>query len=116
MFLRAARFIANSNQSKTFCVSFHKGIAFTANFDSKLASEMGFPSPDDFFESGNKHFDIKLIRFWDPHCYLKKIYSFSKEIYSSGHGAYSFRKGAYSFSKGAYSFGKGAYSFSKKAY
>ena len=67
MFLGAARFIANSNQSKTFCVSFHKGIAFTANFDSKLASKMGFPSPDDFFESGNKHFDIKSVRFWDPH-------------------------------------------------
>ena len=60
------RFIANSNQSKTFCVSFQRGIAFTANFDSKLASKIGFPSPDDFSESGNKRFDIKSIRFWDP--------------------------------------------------
>ena len=61
------RFIANSNQSKTFRVSFHKGIAFTANFDSKLASKMGFPSPDDAFLNLVTSTDIKSIRFWDPH-------------------------------------------------
>ena len=64
---------------------------------------MGSPSPDHFFEFGNKCFNINSIRFFRPH---------QKNVFNNK--AYSFKKGTYSFNKEAYSFREETYAFNGK--
>ena len=75
----AFSFNAESHTLKKEAYSFHKDITFTLNCSAKLALKIGFPSPKHFFESDNKRFNIKSIRFCDPEFF--QIIAYRKDLF-----------------------------------